>query len=110
MPIDELILPAVEVLRDNGIKTIESCQAGEGHSCLEPMVRFLGDELEIIRAIDICTAHNMYVIEGRKVFVRIQDIIKGGNWQKPLGQTYEKSTNYIIFRIHPDTGTIFYPG
>ena len=108
-PIDKLIQPAVTLLQDYGFNTIESCEGGKGHASLEPMVRFIGDELDIIRAIDICTAHKMTVIEGRKVYKKIQDIIMDGNWQKPLGQTFEKPTNYIIFYIHPLTGTIFFP-
>lgn len=109
LAIDELIRPAVDLLRKYGIETIESCQGGEGHACLEPMVRFTGDEIDIIRAMDICIAHGMYVSEGRKVYRKIEDITEADNWQKNIGQTYERPTNIIVFKIHPKTGTIYLP-
>lgn len=106
--IDELIRPAVDLLRKYGIETIESCQGGEGHAYREPTVRFVGDEIDIIRAMDICIAHGMCVSEGRKVFKKIEDI-NDGDWEKNIGQTYERPTNMIVFRIHRETGTIYQP-
>lgn len=108
-PIDELIRPAVDLLTANYFTTIESCQGGEGHAGLEPFVSFTGDEIDVIRAIDICIAHGMCVSEGRKVFRKIQDIFKDGEYVKEIGRTYERPYFQIIFYIHPETGTIFYP-
>ena len=51
--LDKGIKPYVATLREHGIETFESCQGGEGHSFLEPTVRFHGDESEGWKALAI---------------------------------------------------------
>lgn len=108
-PIDELIKPAVDILRENGFDTIESCQGGEGHACLEPMVRFNGTEFDLIRAMEVCYVYGLCVSEGRRIFGKLQDVYQNDDWENPIGRTYEMPTNKIVFYIHPKTGTIFLP-
>lgn len=107
--LDPLIKPAVILLNAEGFRTVESCQGGEGHCVPEPIVWFEGTEFDIIRAYEICLAHGMCVIEGRRIYTKCTDIVKDDNWQNPLGQTYERPWNALVFRLHPDSGTIFYP-
>jgi hypothetical protein len=40
MPVDVGIVRAVRVLRESGLRTIESCQGGSGHSYPEPTIEF----------------------------------------------------------------------
>ncbi len=49
--LDPGIAPFVEALRAAGIETFESCQGGEGHAAVEPIVRFYGDRSEGFRAL-----------------------------------------------------------
>jgi len=107
--IDKGIRSAVEILIFHGFITIESCQGGKGHPYADPMVRFEGNEFDLIIAYETCLAYNLNVLEARRVYSKCTDIIKRGNWKKPIGQTYESPTNEIIFCIAESTGTIFSP-
>jgi hypothetical protein len=100
LAIDPLIRPAVDLLREHYIETIESCQGGDGHCCLEPMVRFVGEEIDLIRAMEICLAAGMHVFEGRKVYRKIEQVIHKTN----VGRTYEKPTYMIVFNMNRETG------
>ncbi len=60
-PLDKGIAKYVEVLREGGIETYESCQGGNGHSYSEPTVRFHGGQGEIFRALAIAQQHGFPV-------------------------------------------------
>lgn len=107
--VDPGILAAVEILNAHGFETVESCQGGEGHCYDLPTVRFKGNEFDVIRAYELCLAHRLCVLEGKRVYRKCTDIIKDNNWANPLGQTYEPVLNELVFMIHLKTGTIFLP-
>lgn len=48
--IDPKILPLVKYLRENGVRTIHSCQGGEGHSAKWPEIAFLLPEESLGKA------------------------------------------------------------
>jgi hypothetical protein len=60
-PLDRWISYAVKVLRDGGIETYESCQAGCGHSYAEPAVRFHGTHADGFRALAVAQAFGLPV-------------------------------------------------
>ena len=98
--IDELILPAVEILNKHGFKTFASCQGGEGHCFFEPTVRFEGDEFELIRAYDICTIYGLMVSEVRRVFRKTPLYINDNTPNiRQIGETWDKPFNEITFVI-----------
>lgn len=107
--VDPLIRPAVKIMLQFGFHTTESCQGGEGH-LPEPIVYFEGTEFDIIRATEICLAHNLNVLEGRRVYSKCTDVLKNNdyrNWKNSLGATYEPPINAIVFRMRE--GSIFCP-
>lgn len=52
-PLDDGIAGFVELLRDNGVETYESCEGGPGHAYPEPAVRFYGTASEGFRALAV---------------------------------------------------------
>jgi hypothetical protein len=66
MDLDPGIARYVEVLRAARVETLESCQGGEGHSAVEPIVRFLGGRSEGFRAPDVALAHGFPVLDLRR--------------------------------------------
>jgi hypothetical protein len=78
-PLDPGIATVVELLRNAGVETFESCQGGEGHSYLEPAVRFHGQQYEGLRALSVAQMHGLPVRELRRVW-RIEDGEPNGPW------------------------------
>lgn len=72
LSLDSGIARYVHVLRQNNVETFESCQGGEGHPCLEPMVRFHGGQGAGFKALGIALAHGFRVAALRR-FWYIQD-------------------------------------
>ncbi len=110
--IDNGILPAVEILRKNGIDTFESCEGGKKHAFFEPTVRFWGDEFDCIRAYDICQYYRLNVSCVRRVFTKDNiDPYRMGEYIDlyPTGFVWTKPFNEIIFFNNKKTGTIFFP-
>jgi len=108
--IDAGILPAVEILNEQGFETFESCQGGEGHCYEDPTVRFFGSEFDLIRAYETCRAFGLNVFEAKRVF-RKADVYVDNNTPavKSVGETWDKPFNELVFLIHSKTGTIFFP-
>ena len=105
MPIDKGILPAVEILNENGFETFESCEGGEGHAYCEPTVRFFGTEFDLIRAYELCNAHGLLVAEVKRVYRKCTiHYDKNG---KKIGEGWEPPANEITFMKSTKTGTIF---
>ena len=71
-PLDPGISRAVEVLREHGIETFESCQGGAGHASPEPMIRFHGGQGEGFIALGVAQRHRLPVVELRREW-SIQD-------------------------------------
>lgn len=96
--IDKRILPAVQVLNEHGFKTFESCEGGHGHAFIEPTVRFIGSELDLIRAYEICKLYDLPVYEVRRVYRKVP-VYKDDNspFIKLMGETWEHPFNEITF-------------
>jgi len=93
MPIDKGILPAVEILNENGFETFESCVGGEGHAYFEPTVRFLGTEFDLIRAWEVCAAYGLNVVRVNRVYRKVSNLDKNNK----LIEAWEQPFNEIIF-------------
>lgn len=72
-PLDKGIKKYVEILRENGIETYESCEGGEGHPYPEPTIRFYGEIAEGYKALAIAIENGLPVDEIRR-FWSIQDL------------------------------------
>lgn len=94
--IDPLILPVVKILNEHGFKTFESCQGGEGHCVPEPMVRFEGTEMDLMRAFEICRLYGLPVHEGRRVYRKTPVYVNDNtpNVQQ-IGETWDTPFNEI---------------
>ena len=77
--LDRGIADAVEVLREAGVETFESCEGGEGHAYPEPTVRFHGEASEGLRALAVSMEAGLPVFELRRVWA-IQDGELNGPW------------------------------
>jgi len=80
-PLDRWIVYAVKILRDGGIETYESCQAGPGHSFPEPTVRFHGGSAEGYKAIALALQHCLPVSSLRRFWRIIDGELEGPNWE-----------------------------
>lgn len=78
-PLDAGIAEAVNVLREAGVETFESCQGGEGHAFPEPTVRFQGDRSEGFRALAVAIRAKLRVLDLRRVWP-INDGEPTGPW------------------------------
>lgn len=77
--LDAKIAPYVEVMRNAGVETFESCQGGNGHAYPEPAIRFHGDRSEGYRALAIAMQNGLPVAELRRVWP-INDGEPTGPW------------------------------
>lgn len=93
--IDPLILPAVEILNKYGFKTFESCQGGDGHCFPQPIVRFEGNEFDLIRAYEICQWYNLYPSEARRVFRK--NLAEKDEKNPDAAALWDKPFNEIVF-------------
>jgi len=80
-PIDKGIARAVRVLQEGGIETIESCQGGDGHSFVEPTVRFCGGHGEGFRGLGIAQQHGLQVSELRRYWTILDMEPVGPLWE-----------------------------
>jgi hypothetical protein len=69
----------VDVLREAGIETFESCEGGDGHCCHEPTVRFHGDRSEGFKALAAAMQNGLQVSELRRTWP-INDGEPTGPW------------------------------
>lgn len=79
--LDPGIRRMVEVLREYGIETYESCQGGAGHSYPEPTVAFHGQHDEGFRALAAALQHRLPVSELRRVWSIEDGEPVGPSWQ-----------------------------
>jgi hypothetical protein len=79
--IDAGIADAVQVLRASGVETTESCQGGEGHAFSEPIVRFLGDKPEGLRALSVALENGLQVAALRRSWSIIDGEPVGPMWE-----------------------------
>lgn len=106
--LDPLIRPAVELLNKYGFKTYESCQGGEGHVFQTATVLFTGEEFDLIRAYELCAAHNLNVITASRVYGK-ESLYSEVTCGKEIAHIWAKPYNQLEFLVHPETKTIFKP-
>ena len=71
-PLDSGIEKAVNLLRDAGIETYESCEGGKGHSYSEPSIRFHGERDQGFKALAVALQNALPVKKLGRIWV-IQD-------------------------------------
>jgi hypothetical protein len=71
-PLDGGISREVELLRQHGVETFESCEGGAGHPFVEPTVRFHGDATEGFRVLALALKNGLRVDQLRRYY-QIQD-------------------------------------
>jgi hypothetical protein len=79
--LDPGIARYVEVLQAAGVETFESCQGGEGHSAVEPIVRFFGCKSEGFRALDVALTHGFPVLDLRRYWQIVDGEPCGPYWE-----------------------------
>ncbi len=79
--LDAGIRTMVQILREYGIETFESCQGGEGHTFPEPTVRFYGSRGEGFRAFAAARERGLSVYAIKRVW-DIED-------EEPTGPCWE---------------------
>jgi hypothetical protein len=82
--LDAGIVPAVRILRENGVETFESCEGGAGHAFYEPTIRFHGGHAEGFRALAVALQHGLTVCELRRYYVLIDGEPTGPHWEMTL--------------------------
>lgn len=78
--LDPGIAPYVEILRNAGIETFESCQGGAGHAMPEPTIRFHGGKPEGFKALAVALAHDLPVNDLRRSWPVIDGEPTGPYW------------------------------
>lgn len=66
--IDPGIRNGVRILQENGIETCQSCEGGPGHAYPEATVDFLGGPDAGWKALGVCFAFGLKVMELRRVW------------------------------------------
>ena len=79
--LDPGIGPFVEILRNNGIETFESCQGGKGHSYPEPTIRFHGDHSEGFKAFAVASCYALPVSCLRRIWTINDGEPTGPYWE-----------------------------
>lgn len=79
----------VEVLRQSGVETFESCEGGNGHAFHEPTVRFHGGQAEGYRALGIALQHALPVAELRRYWYVQNGEPCGPHWEMTFARCEE---------------------
>ena len=70
---------------------------GEGHCFPKPTVRFEGDEIDLLRAFDLCQFNGFPIHEARRIFRKEWLYQEGKEGQCPIGNIWERPFNEIVF-------------
>lgn len=84
MPIDPGIRRAVLLLRSEGVRTLESCEGGEGHPCSEPIIRFEGGAAAARAALAAAIKHGLPIMQMRYTFTVIGGALEAPCWEMSL--------------------------
>ena len=79
--LDPKIRRIVQILREQGLETFESCQGGKGHAYTQPTVRFHGMRGEGFKAIEIVFRNDLPVYELRRIWEVIDHEVTGPYWE-----------------------------
>ena len=84
-PHDHILDPgiecAVEVLRVNGVETVQSCEGGEGHAFPVPTVQFTGHYSEGLRALSVALENGLPVASLRRTWNMSENSLEGPLWE-----------------------------
>ena len=80
-PLDAGVRIAVEMLREGGVDTFESCEGGDGHAYLEPTVRFHGGHHEGFKALSVAMQARLPVASLRRVWPILDNEPTGPWWE-----------------------------
>ncbi len=80
--LDQGIRAFVDVFREHGVETFESCDGSAGHSYAEPTVRFSGQRDEGFRALIAVSLEHGFPVDCLR---RFWDVIEG----EPRGPCWE---------------------
>lgn len=80
-PLDPGIAFYVNVLREAGVETFESCQGGEGHAFPEPTVRFHGERPAGLKAAAAAMTYGFPVAELRRIWPVLDGELTGPHWE-----------------------------
>ena len=79
--LDDGIREVVRLLCEGGVETFESCQGGEGHSYLEPTIRFAGERQDGFSALAIALSARLKVKALRRIWLVQDDEPTGPYWE-----------------------------
>ena len=79
--LDPGIRRIVQILRENGIETYESCQGGPGHSYPEPVVRFSGEFGHGYMAMAVAIMYQLPIFALRRTWYITHGELIGPNWE-----------------------------
>jgi hypothetical protein len=81
--LDPGVAEYVNVLREHGVHTFESCEGGPGHAFPEPTIRFAGQMPEGFRALAVALEHR-FPVRALRRYWRVSD-------GEPTGPDWELS-------------------
>ena len=73
------------------METYESCQAGEGHTYLEPAVRFYGGPYAGFKALSVAMMYDLPVSDLRRIWGMIDGEPTGPYWEIVFATTVPES-------------------
>lgn len=85
--LDPGIAPWVEILRNHGVETYESCQGGadperdRGHAYPEPTIAFFGGPAAGTKAYSIAKQHGLPISQLRRVWKEDDHELVGPQWE-----------------------------
>lgn len=87
MDIDPGITEAVDILRNAGIETFDSCEGGPGHALPEPTIRFHGNAWAGHKAFAVAMENGLPVLSLRRAYIVTSGQLEGPWWELVLRTT-----------------------
>ena len=91
--LDKGIMRFVNILRENGIETFESCEGGNGHCMPEPTVCFHGGQAEGYRGLSIALQNGLPALSLRRVWYIIDGEATGPSWELTFREKSQSLTH-----------------
>ena len=86
--LDPEIKRYVDILREGGVETFESCQGGDGHTYPEPTIRFHGGRAVGFHALSVAQTYDLPVLALRRIWLINDGEPTGPHWEMVF---YEKA-------------------
>lgn len=84
--IDKEVAPIVDVLREGGVETIQSCSGKPGHPFPECTVVFCGEQSDGLRALSVALQRGLSVFQLKRVWTVLNKEITGPLWELTFKQ------------------------